>query len=101
MATKKGNVEVDLNKIILDVDGKPLLDPNGDEQNLGVVVSGFIKWDKTGQHSMKYFNWATKFYNKEPVTMDQEDLSIFRKWLKTSALPAVTQSPILEIIGLE
>lgn len=71
-------MKVDLNFYLKDLSGKPIQDAHAGQNVAQALASA------NQGNSIKLFDWATKFYNKKVVEMDDTDFEVLKSFIETS-----------------
>lgn len=84
-------MKIDLNKSILDLDGKEI-----ENANMGKIVANFLVNESKGD-PLKFWEWALKLNKGEVLDLDKSDQDTFKTLIKeTEKLPIITKAQILE-----
>ena len=84
-------MKIDLNKSVLDLDGKEI-----DNANMGKIVANFLVNESKGD-PLKFWEWALKLNKGEVLDLDKSDQDTFKTLIKeTEKLPIITKAQILE-----
>lgn len=84
-------MNIDLNKSILDLDGKEI-----ENANMGKIVAQFLVNESKGD-ALKFWDWALKLNKGEVLDLDKSDQETFKTLIKeTEKLPIITKAQILE-----
>lgn len=84
-------MKIDLNKSVLDLDGKEI-----ENANMGKIVAQFLVNESKGD-ALKFWDWALKLNKGEVLDLDKSDQDTFKTLIKeTEKLPIITKAQILE-----
>lgn len=84
-------MKIDLNKSVLDLDGKEI-----DNANMGKIVANFLVNESKGD-PLKFWDWALRLNKGEVLDLDKSDQETFKTLIKeTEKLPIITKAQILE-----
>ena len=84
-------MKIDLNKSVLDLDGKEI-----ENANMGKIVANFLVNESKGD-PLKFWEWALKLNKGEVLDLDKSDQDTFKTLIKeTEKLPIITKAQILE-----
>lgn len=85
--------KLDLNFQLLSVSGKPI-----EGTTAGKVLANAISQSNKG-NAIKLWDWALKFFNDEPVTVDNSDLDLLTGMVEDSQILSVlSKAQILKAI---
>ena len=86
-------MKIDLNKSLLDLDGKEIAD-----LNMGKIVAQMIVQATKGD-ALKFWDWALKLNKGEVIDLDKSDQEVFKNLVKEhEQLPIITKAQILEVL---
>lgn len=86
-------MKIDLNKSVLDLDGKEI-----ENANMGKIVANFLVNESKGD-PLKFWEWALKLNKGEVLDLDKSDQDTFKTLIKeTEKLPIITKAQILEAL---
>lgn len=86
-------MKIDLNKSLLDLDGKEIAD-----SNMGKIVAQMLVQATKGD-ALKFWDWALKLNKGEVIDLDKSDQEVFKNFVKEhEQLPIITKAQILELL---
>lgn len=86
-------MKIDLNKSLIDLDGKEIAD-----SNMGKIVAQTLITGSKGD-ALKFWDWANKLYKGEILDLDKSDQEVFKNFIKENeGLPIITKAQILELL---
>lgn len=81
---------IDLNKPVLDLDGKEF----PDSMTLGKALAAQLAYAAKG-NSIKFMDWALDLHRAQPIQVDDADYTALTKFVEDSELRAFVKAPIL------
>lgn len=88
---------LDFNKALNGLDGKPLKGDEGKDLTVGRLLSGFLASHTKGD-ALKFFGWAQKLYNGEPIDLDESDKETLKEFVKNhEGLTILAKAQILGV----
>jgi hypothetical protein len=86
-------MKIDLNKSLLDLDGKEIAD-----SNIGKIVAQMLVQSTKGD-ALKFWDWALKLNKGEAIDLDKSDQEVFKNFIKDSEhLTILSKAQILELL---
>ena len=69
-------MKIDLNKSLIDLEGKEIAD-----SNMGKIVAQTLITGSKGD-ALKFWDWANKLYKGEVLDLDKSDQEVFKNFIK-------------------
>jgi hypothetical protein len=82
---------IDLNKNVVDLDGKDI-----EGVNLGKIIAKTLVQSSKGD-ALKFWSWANKLHAGEPLDLDDSDKELFKNFIKENdSLTILTKAQVLK-----
>jgi hypothetical protein len=90
--------KLDFDWTLKQLSGEPM-EGNEEGSHAGKLLGGLLGSSNETTQPIKFFDWALKFYNKQPLELDSTDLEILKKFIKESRrLYVIAQAQLLNCI---
>jgi hypothetical protein len=96
------NMKIDLDWKIKNLAGKEMEGDNEDPVHAGKIVAGLMVGvgSQNQSNPIKYFDWALKLYNKQPIEVDEADLEEIKKFVKEhQQIFIIVKAPLLRYLN--
>lgn len=82
------------------ISGKPMLDENEQELQLGKLLADHIAGAAAEKNVIKLYGWACKMANGEAIELDSEDMSSLKAFVELlPRMPLFLKAQCLEILN--
>lgn len=89
---------VDLNFELMGLNGESVKNENQVPVTAGELIAGVLMSESKGD-AVKFFDWAMTFNKKQPVQMDQSDLTKLRTLVETSEkITILVKGPVIKYL---
>lgn len=90
-------IKLELEKDMMGLDGKPLVDPAGNKIQMNKILADVLVKSGEGE-AMKLYDLAHRIFNNAKVEVDQSDFDTIRTALSASNLQPLFKAPILRAL---
>lgn len=85
-------MEINLNKSVVDLEGKEI--PNS---NMAKMLANSLSSSATGD-ALKFWDWAKKLYSGKKLDLDPSDVATLKGFIVSdSGFPIITKAQMLEV----
>lgn len=91
-------MQTNFNVVLTGLDGQPLKDQTGKDQTAGSILAASLVSVSKGQ-ILKFYDWAKKMYNAEPINLDREDRKTLKEFVEQNdQITILAKAQIIEIL---
>lgn len=88
---------LDFSKAVKGLDGEELKDEKGNAVTLGKMLGNQLAFGTKGD-ALKFFSWAQKAYNGEPLDLDKSDTQTLKDFISNNEqLTVLAKAQLLEV----